>query len=881
MIGKIIAQYKILEKLGEGGMGVVYKVQDTKLDRLLALKFLPPNLTVKESDKARFLQEAKAASSINHPNVCVIHDIQEHDEQQFIVMEYVEGQTLRETIGTSGSLVPKIKDVINYALQIAAALEAAHNKSVIHRDIKSENIMVTKTNQIKVMDFGLAKLKGSLKLTKTSSTVGTLAYMAPEQIEGKATDARSDIFSFGVVLYEMLTGKLPFNGEYESALMYSILNDDPEPVENYRGDISSDLVHVLNRSLEKDPEDRYQTMHDVVIDLNRVKRDSSKVSRKSLKEMPTPEVIRESAEIKTEIKPKRKTVYLVPAVIISVLTILILVLFIFNPFSAESLPPMISRPFTSLPGEEGSPTFSPDGTQIAFSWKGENTDNDIFVKLIGAGSKQLLVSNPAENVLPAWSPDGRYIAFARVSVDECGLYIIPARGGTERKLASVNFCLDWWIRNLSWSPDSKFIAFSDKDSSTDFSRIYLLSVDSRQIQELTDGPDLKLSDTFCAISPDGKKLAFVRGNETSTDIYVIPMTGGEADRLTSDDTEIGGLCWTKDGREIVFSSDRGGSRSSLWRLSADGGEPRRVEVGGDDIAAPIVANQGNLLACVRWAYDENIWRLEISGSNNQKIALSKFIYSTQFEENAKYSPDGKKIAYQSDKSGSQQIWICDSNGENHILLTHSESIATAWDPNWSPDGRIITYVGDFDGQNEIFTISVEGGSPLQITKNPANDQLPSYSRDGDWIYFTSNRSGISQIWKIPSQGGDAVQITTKGGIRAYESKDGNWIYYSKYDTLINIWKKSLPEGEETLVLRSNLLNHYQWNLVENGIYYFNKMTSGNWVINFYDFTTEYTTEIADLGDTWNPYLDVSPDRHWILYTHLVEESDIVLVENFR
>jgi serine/threonine protein kinase len=289
MIGKIIAQYKILEKMGEGGMGVVYKVQDTKLDRLLALKFLPPNLTVKESDKARFLQEAKAASSINHPNVCVIHDIQEHDEQQFIVMEYVEGQTLRETIGTSGSLVPKIKDVINYALQIAAALEAAHNKSVIHRDIKSENIMVTKTNQIKVMDFGLAKLKGSLKLTKTSSTVGTLAYMAPEQIEGKATDARSDIFSFGVVLYEMLTGKLPFNGEYESALMYSILNDDPEPVENYRGDISSDLVHVLNRSLEKDPEDRYQTMHDVVIDLNRVKRDSSKVSRKSLKEMPTPE----------------------------------------------------------------------------------------------------------------------------------------------------------------------------------------------------------------------------------------------------------------------------------------------------------------------------------------------------------------------------------------------------------------------------------------------------------------------------------------------------------------------------------------------------------------------------------------------------------------
>ena len=859
----------------------MYKVQDTKLDRTLALKFLPPHLTANESDKARFIQEAKAASAINHPNVCIIHDIQKHDDQQFIVMEYVEGKTLRETVVTGDSPTIKIKDLIEYALQIAAALEAAHNKGVVHRDIKSENIMVSMTNQIKVMDFGLAKLKGSLKLTKTSSAVGTLAYMAPEQIEGKPTDAHSDIFSFGVVLYEMLTGKLPFNGEYESALMYSILNDDPEPVENYRRDISAELVHVLNRSLEKDPAERYQNMHDVLIDLQRTKRDSSKVSRKSLREMPAPDVSKEAEEITTKIKPKRKTVYLVPAVIISILVIIIIALFIYNPFSGEPLPPMISTPFTSLPGSEESPTFSPDGSQIAFSWKGEKTDYDIFVKLIGAGSKQLLVSNPDENVLPAWSPDGRYIAFARVSEDECGLYIIPARGGTERKLASVNFGLEWQVRNLSWSPDSKFIAFSDKDSSKDFSRIYLLSVDSRQIQELTDGPDLNLNDFFCAISPDGKKLAFCRGGETSWDIYIVPMKGGEADRLTSDNTDIEGLSWTKDGREIVYGANRGGSGSSLWRISADGGEPRRVDISGEDLWNPIVARQGNLLACERYTGDENIWRLEISTSKGEKNLPSKFIYSTQAEECARYSPDGKKIAYQSNKSGSLQIWICDSNGENHVQLTKLESNTEAWDPNWSPDGRMITYVGNFEGQNEIFTMSVEGGSPFQITKNPANDQLPSYSRDGDWIYFTSNRSGISQIWKIPSQGGVAVQITNKGGLRAYESKDGNWIYYCKYDTLINIWKKSLPGGEETLVLYSNLINHYQWNLVEDGIYYFEKITSGNWVINFYDFTNENKTEIADLGDTWNPYLDVSPDRQWILYTQAVEGSDIVLVENFR
>ena len=224
MIGKTTSHYKILEKLGEGGMGVVYKVQDTKLDRLLALKFLPPQLTINEADKERLLQEAKAASAINHPNVCVIHDIQEHEQQPFIVMEYVEGENLSNYIRTADSQLLKMSDVLEWVLQIAAALEVAHGKDIVHRDIKSENIMVTKSKQIKVMDFGLAKLRGSLKLTKTSTTVGTLGYMAPEQLEGKATDVRSDIFSFGVVLYEMLTGKLPFRGEYESAIMYTILN---------------------------------------------------------------------------------------------------------------------------------------------------------------------------------------------------------------------------------------------------------------------------------------------------------------------------------------------------------------------------------------------------------------------------------------------------------------------------------------------------------------------------------------------------------------------------------------------------------------------------------------------------------------------------------
>jgi serine/threonine protein kinase/tetratricopeptide (TPR) repeat protein len=286
MIGQTIFHYKILEKLGEGGMGVVYKAEDTKLKRTVALKFLPRGLEAHEPERARFLQEAQAAAALNHPNICTIHDIAAEGNpasadalagrQQFIVMEYVDGVTLREKIA-AGSL--QMGDCIGYAIQVGEALQEAHAKGIVHRDIKAENIMVNTKKQVKVMDFGLAKLKGSLKLTKTSSTVGTLAYMAPEQIQGEQVDARSDIFSFGVVLYEMLTGHLPFRGEHEAAMMYSILNEEPESLQNYLPDAPSELLHVLNRALEKDAEERYQTVHEMLIDLRRLKKETTRVVR--------------------------------------------------------------------------------------------------------------------------------------------------------------------------------------------------------------------------------------------------------------------------------------------------------------------------------------------------------------------------------------------------------------------------------------------------------------------------------------------------------------------------------------------------------------------------------------------------------------------------
>jgi len=274
MIGQTISHYKILGKLGEGGMGVVYKAEDTKLKRIVALKFLPAHLTGTEEEQARFQQEAQSAATLNHPNICTIHAIEEFDGRQFIDMEYVEGETLRKKLP-----LPKISDAVTYAAQIGEALQEAHAKGIVHRDIKADNIMVNSKNQIKVMDFGLAKLKGSLKLTKTSSTVGTLAYMAPEQIQGGDVDARSDIFSFGVLFFEMLTGKLPFRGEHEAATMYSILNEEPDSVQKYRQDASPEIDHIIKRALEKDPADRYQHIDDMVSELRRSQKQSTRVVR--------------------------------------------------------------------------------------------------------------------------------------------------------------------------------------------------------------------------------------------------------------------------------------------------------------------------------------------------------------------------------------------------------------------------------------------------------------------------------------------------------------------------------------------------------------------------------------------------------------------------
>jgi serine/threonine protein kinase/Tfp pilus assembly protein PilF len=321
MIGKTISHYKILEKLGEGGMGVVYKAQDTKLDRIVALKFLPQHLTSDLVEKERFVHEAKAASALNHPNITTIHEIDEFEGQMFIVMEYCEGKTLKQIVEKETLSIRKVLDI---GIQICEGLTIAHEKGIVHRDIKSVNIMLTPRGQVKIMDFGLAKLKGATKLTETRSTLGTAAYMSPEQAQGEEVDQRSDIFSFGVVLYELLTGKLPFGGEHHAAIIYSIINEEPQPVSRYNNQVSTELERIVFKALAKDKDDRYQHIDDLLADLRR--------ERKSLDYVKTTQISKEAVAP----KPKGKLLpFIVPASAVFIIALIFLVL---KPFKFEIVP---------------------------------------------------------------------------------------------------------------------------------------------------------------------------------------------------------------------------------------------------------------------------------------------------------------------------------------------------------------------------------------------------------------------------------------------------------------------------------------------------------------------------------------------------------------
>ena len=458
MIGKTISQYKILEKLGEGGMGVVYNAHDTKLDRDVALKFLPLELTKDPSARERFIHEAKAASALSHPNVCTIHDIQEHENQMFIVMDFVDGQTLREKKDSIS-----FKQAIDIGIQVADGLAAAHEKGIVHRDIKPENIMIRKDGIVQVMDFGLAKLRGSVtRLTKEGSTVGTAGYMSPEQVQGQDTDHRSDIFSFGVLLYELLTGQLPFKGVHETALAYEIVNVDPAPMSSIKPEIDPNLDAIVLECLEKDPRERTQSMAQVALDLKRYKRESS---RQRASRITAARPISKPSEEPQPVESSRTferfpLAWIVAALVFFIGTVTFGVLYFKRPstevqtINSYILPPEKLTFATQSGGVGGGHlALSPDGSMLAFVAADSSGKTHLMVRALNAlNAKELPATEGAS--YPFWSPDNRYIGFFQSGK----MKKIEASGGP-----SVTICDAPDGRGGSWNQDGVIIFSNASD----------------------------------------------------------------------------------------------------------------------------------------------------------------------------------------------------------------------------------------------------------------------------------------------------------------------------------------------------------------------------------------------------------------------------------
>src|SRR5947209_7115089 len=560
-----------------------------------------------------------------------------------------------------------------------------------------------------------------------------------------------------------------------------------------------------------------------------------------------------------------------------------------RPIRQAAHPPMSVLPFTTFPGRQYAPAFSPDGNQLAFTSDGSSGNNwDIYVKLVGAETTVRLTSDPAIDCCPVWSPDGRSIAFTRDLEQGVAIFVVPALGGPARKIYTTKlqraYLWYFWVSGLSWSPDGKLIAFPDQTSPGEPYGIFLLSLETIQARRLTSPPSHFTGDYGPAFSPDGKMVAFVRNVKEVQEVYVVPTSGGEPRQLTFDRGRLGGLAWTPDGREIVFSSTRVRGYE-LWRVPASGGTPERLGVGGVNAFHPTISLVGHRLAYSQFSWNDNIWQMEIPAPGHRTTPPIKLIYSTMQEEGPQFSLDGSKIVFQSTRSGNYEIWMCDRDGSNLVRLTSFRGPLTGT-PRWSPDGRQIAFDSRPEGHADIFVIQAEGGPPRRITRDSANHTVPSWSRDGRWIFFASDKTGSWQVWKIPAEGGQAVQITRQGGFAGFESADGKLFYYAKGLTAPGIWKIPVEGGEETSVLDYPSAGYWgYWGILDKGIYFVNTDAKPHPTIEFFSFATGRTTKVGAFEkqpSRGSPGLGVSADGQRILYEQTDQEySNIMLVENFR
>ena len=846
MIGKTISHYQILEKLGEGGMGVVYRAQDTTLDRFVALKFLPSQLAASDEDKARFVQEAKAAASLSHPNVCTIFGVGEHEgpasagtpagKHIFIEMEFVEGQTLR----VKGSAIP-LKQAIEVGIQLADGLAAAHEKGIVHRDLKPENIMLQKDGRVRIMDFGLAKLKGVSRLTKAGSTVGTAGYMSPEQVQGLETDHRTDIFSLGVLLYELFAGESPFKGVHETAINYEIVNVDASPISAARPDIDPALDGIVLECLAKEPGERYQSVAEVAKELRRYKRESSRsrVSRiRPTQQMNVPAgssremTVQPSEPASSSTSVLRNNLPWIIAVGFFLLAVGSLVaLLLIRP---DAHAPIVARSYIHPPSRMnfntdngGHMAISPDGEMLAFVARDSSGRDLLWVRPLRS-----LIPTPLAGTegafYPFWSYDSRFVAFfvsgKLKKIDRAGgptLTICDAtdgRGGDWNQAGVIVFSpgaatglmkvaaaggVPTWVtqvdtlneeRGHRWPhflPDGDHFLYVTRASATGVTEgdaIYATSLGDSSLKKLivraasnmsfANGHLLYLrQETLIAHPFDETKIEFAGD--------AVPV----AEQLQYLPVRSKGIFSIARTGVLVYQSKSSQQERRMVWLDRAGREIKTINTGPAQFVARISRDGRRIALAITDTQSDNldIWLHEIARRINTRFTFDKAVDIVPH-----FSPDGSSVVFSSNRNKNFKIYLKNSNGTEEEKLVY-ESPVGVFVVDWSADGRFLLIQQESGGKTgrDLVILPLAGDrKPVMFVQSEFRDELARFSPDMRWISYQSNESGkleayvrpfLTSSGTIAGSSAGKWQISTNGGQSALWSRDGKRLFYASAD----------------------------------------------------------------------------------------------------